>query len=233
MFVVDYIYECLLVVLSDSACLPTVCACVFLWYTEFVKKLEGRNNLVELPDPLYEWLPRVDTSIPVTIILWISFAVFVLNFQQVNFHVACWSWMFFMVARATGIYLHPFKGHRDMIPLQDPIIDHFLGVSKPLRNDLFISGHCGTLSLMGMLLYPYMPYYLSACMLTALLMILSRVHYTADCLLAPMFSLFSFYVGQSCQSHIPHRLWGLLFLYPYHIRPLLNHTYIEPQRLQY
>lgn len=197
--------------------LPLFTLCVFLWYVERVKDLETRSNLVELDDPIYKYFPVImDTSYPVTIMLWISFSWFIWNIMDINYRVACWSWIFLCFGRAIGIWLHPFKGHHDMVPLYDPIIDRFLDVGKPLRNDLFISGHCSTLTLLGLLLPNYSLMYYTFCVFTSILMMISRVHYSADCLMAPIFATFAYSVGTTIQHIDPNIIWCLLFLYPYH-----------------
>lgn len=180
---------------------------VITWYGLWVMhRSEHRKNLVEIDDPIYHIIPLCDTSIPVFSLLWIGSSVFFYLYEQWDWMHGAWSFMLLMIFRSIVLYLHPFKGHDSMIPLVDPITEFFVRTRQPFRNDLSFSGHVSTLVLFGLLLpSEYKVYYWWGAFVTGWLLILSRVHYTADVFIAPMFSYFCY--------HLAATLYPLWYLY--------------------
>lgn len=166
-------------------------------YTKFLLKMERRTNLVELDDPLFRYLPRYDTSIPVFLLLYTTMLTFLYNWYEWDNRKLCFSLMFIFATRSFVLWTHPFKGHKDMHPLIDPIIDRFLfGVSEPNQEDLSYSGHCATICLFAWHLESYRHLYFLFAFLTSIALVSSRVHYTADCFIAPFFS----YISYQCSN---------------------------------
>jgi hypothetical protein len=190
---------------------------IFLWYSRYVVPWnEQRRELVEIPDPLFRYLPILDTSRAINFILYTVFIHAVWNgIDTLSF---CWTFSLLMIMRSMVLYLHPFKGHHTMKPLRDPLVEWFLGKSKPLLHDCSFSGHVSTLVALGLL--AERPLYHVAAAVTGVLLILSRVHYGADCAIAPFFAYLSYewwplayYMSWSCG---PWTLMGLcgFFLVP-------------------
>lgn len=166
---------------------------VLCFYMEFMARCERRTNLVEINDPLFEWLPICDTSLPIGIILWFCTLFFFANWPLWDQELTIWCFIILMISRSFVLYTHPFLGHHTMIPLRDVFIEWVTGTDQePLRSDMSFSGHCSTLFALGLLLRPYYTFYFVATILTAILLVLSRVHYTADCLIAPIFAYWAF-----------------------------------------
>lgn len=166
---------------------------VIRWYVKLMKYNERRPYLVELPDPSFAYLPVVDTSGPVTFLHWSCILTFVWHWSEWQLHQFCWTFLLFMWFRAVVLWAHPFRGHSTMIPLRDVCIDHLLGVTEPLRNDESFSGHTAIVFMCGLYVQSYRWWFWLSTLAVMGLLVLSRVHYLADCLIAPpiVYSLFA------------------------------------------
>ena len=166
-----------------------------IWYTYATCILnwnEKRKYLTEIEDPIFQYVPRFDASIPVMIMLYISAVLFALNWQVWDTLQTCWTFNILFCTRSVILYLHPFKGHKSMIPLRDILLEKIQGTTTPLRNDLSFSGHVSTIVTLG-LLVPHMRWFFWICgILTSICLICSRVHYSADCVIAPFFAFFAY-----------------------------------------
>ena len=175
---------------------------------------ENRDYLTEIQDPLYKYFPRFDASVPVMVMLYLCGIVFFSHWNYWDDMSACWSFNILICSRLMILYLHPFKGHKSMIPLKDIIIEKFEGVSQPLKNDLSFSGHVSTLVMFGFLFPMYQWLFWTCACLTGFCLICSRVHYSADCVMAPFFSFFAHSVHKNIQiiwiTFVP--LWVTLTL---------------------
>ena len=148
---------------------------------------ERRDCVVQIYDPLFQFFPRMDTSIPVMVLMYTSIYNFGINYMELDWRATMWSFSLLFLLRIFVLYLHPFKAHEEIIPLRDVITDYLLGVSKPLVNDLSFSGHVSFICLLSCLDSNWQ-YYCHCAFLCAVLMVCSRAHYTADCFIAPLFS---------------------------------------------
>ena len=166
---------------------------VVFFYANFVDKCETRTNLVEINDPLFEYIPIYDTSLPIGIILWCCTIFFFFNWASWDQELAIWCFVILIIARCFVLYTHPFQGHHTMLPLRDVVLDWITDTqSNPRRMDLSFSGHTSTLFALGLILRHYMMFYFVCTVATAALLILSRVHYTADTIIAPVFSYWAY-----------------------------------------
>jgi hypothetical protein len=169
-------------------------------YAFFVEKCERRTNLVEINDPLFEYLPIYDTSIPIGVILWFSTVFFFLNWDAWDQELAIWCFVILMVSRSFVLFFHPFLGHHTMKPLRDVVIEYFTGTTDPWISDNSFSGHASTLFAFGLLLNRFQMLYFVLTITTACLLVLSRVHYTADCIIAPIFSFWAYHMSPHLMS---------------------------------
>jgi hypothetical protein len=87
------------------------------------------------------------------------------------------------------VFLLPLAPDPMMVPLNDPFTDKVTHENSIL-NDLFFSGHIATLALFYLALKEYKwRYYMIICaLLVSGMMIVQRIHYTIDLLLAPFFT---------------------------------------------
>ena len=158
---------------------------VLRWYMVMMARNERRPGLVELPDPTFAYLPLRDTSVPLSCLLWTSAGVFVTHWSEWENERFCWTFILFMVFRSLVLWLHPFQGHHTQIPLRDVFIERFMGATQPMLHDASFSGHTSMLVIMGLLMSSYRWWFWCATTLTILLLVISRVHYLADCIIAP------------------------------------------------
>jgi len=178
-------------------------------YIYILHSNEQRPYLVEIPDPVFKYLPIYDTSWPCAIILYFCAGHFVWHSSEVDLELCCWTFILLMIARCSILWLHPFRGHHTMIPLRDPIIDCILNVGSPLIHDCSFSGHCSTLVALGFLMPSQSQFFWWSAAITAILLVLSRVHYTADCVIAPVVAHFCFRL-----AHEFHQYWPSLSSWP-------------------
>lgn len=161
--------------------------CIARWYVRNIKINEHQPHLVELPDPVYDYLPEpVDTSLPIAVILWGCTADFLWHWFDWSSAQFCVAYSLFMIVRSLILVCHPFRGCAKMIPLRDPIIELVVQSKEILKQDLSVGGHCSLLFLFGLFVPAHRWMFWIATVLTGALLVLSRVHYLADCILGPM-----------------------------------------------
>lgn len=172
--------------------------CVGYWYSAFLFHNEHRTDrrLVALDDPLMRWIPCFDCSWPVATLLYTGIVYALLHWYMVEWMPTLWSALTLILTRALCMELVPLDVPRRYHPLRDPILQALVGVSEPSRLDLFFSGHCSTLCLLGHVTHTEPTLYTMAAA-SGLLMICGRVHYTVDVLVAPAAALLAYLVGHS------------------------------------
>jgi hypothetical protein len=169
-----------------------ICIQILCWYGYIIKWNETRPYLSEINDPIFRWIGKpIDATYPVAICLYVSLAIFIYNYMYwtTQMSTVLWTFILIMISRSLVLYLHPFQGHHTMIPLRDLLVETFLNETKPLRSDCSYSGHCSTIMALGLNCPPkYTMYFFILTLLSAYFLVKSRVHYSADCLLAIIFS---------------------------------------------
>jgi len=166
---------------------------------------EGRSDLVLMPDPLLEWFPFRDTSLPVNLIQHGAHLSFVYAYffeSEVNhdlFHLTLTCYFFI---RSFLLFVCPLRVHPDVFILRDPIQKWILGTEgDPWVHDLISSGHvsiCWILSLNGPFLWK--PWYWLASFMVGILMLMSKVHYTIDLVIAPFVAYGCYAIAQNLCS---------------------------------
>lgn len=183
-----------------------------LWFyvTKILTWNETRPDLVHLSDKLLDALPSYDTSFIVNLLQHSCHVFYLLQglyWQSLDLNLTFLSFSLILWTRSVMISLCPLKVHPRYRVLNDPVQNFFIGPSEtqnpsPFVNDLFFSGHVSISLLMGFT-SGFGSWFFYCC--TALMffgLILSKVHYTIDCLVALYVSW-----GTYCLS-----LWMLNFL---------------------
>lgn len=155
---------------------------------------EKRANLVSIPDPIIEFFPTINTSVPIGIALYTSIIYYIylaVYTNLVNIGVFYLSYIFLLICRALLIIAIPLKHHKDMVRLVDPIRVYIFGDHTNFDNDLAISGHASLLLLFAWTCKYTLFFYISL-FVTVFFMLFSKVHYTIDFLNVP-FIVFSCY----------------------------------------
>jgi hypothetical protein len=187
------------------------------WYSQwFLPWAEVRPELVEIPDPLLPYFPRFDASWPINILHYSAIGVFVWFYPDHDWNRLLWTYSCLLLYRSLVLFLHPFKVHHEVVPLVDHILMYLLRI-KPennLLNDLSFSGH---LSLYGMLaiIHPsFIQFYVCIGVLVSLLMFCGRIHYVADVIIAPAFSVISYHSSFFVEAWMTCLASGVMALVP-------------------
>lgn len=156
---------------------------VALALPHFFEWVQGRQGM-ELHDPVLAiWKARDVSNLTFTV-LYGALAVVIVSVVRSPLRIlhGLWAYVFMMVFRMLGMALFTLEPPPGIIPLIDPITQHFYPGSTPFMKDLFFSGHTATLTLM-IFLARRGPLRWFAAMCTvaiALSVLVQHVHWTVD-----------------------------------------------------
>ena len=114
----------------------------------FFQAIEKRNG-ISFNDYLLSWLPAYDLSIYIFTVIWSMTLLTFSRFKQDPniFLTFLWGFILINLSRFVSIGLIPLNAPADLIPIHDPISNHFYG-PKFITKDLFFSGHTAAMFLM-------------------------------------------------------------------------------------
>lgn len=163
----------------------------------FIQSIPGHY----INDPLLKELPAYDVSLYIFICLYalLLVAVVQLSFHPVLSLKALQAYLLLTVMRGCSIYLFPLEPPVAIIPLVDPVIEHFFYEKVVITKDLFFSGHTSMLSLLCLVI-PFgwtKRVALLITLLVAALLLVQHVHYTIDVLAAPLAAWLAWKVAES------------------------------------
>lgn len=155
-----------------------------LWYysSKFLPRMDKRAENVRLEDPVLKHLPIVNTSNLVNGVTWGAISLFTYEALKLGLVHTPLAYLLFVLTRMLCMWSCPLLAPLGIIPLADPFQN---GLAGTLTNDLFFSGHLGTIA-MFFFLGTWKVTYFCAGSAVSVLMLLSRVHYTVDLIVAPM-----------------------------------------------
>lgn len=155
-------------------------------FLRFIQNIQGNY----INDALLNELPAYDVSAYIFICL---YAMVIVTIVQLSFHPdlalkVVQAYLLLTVMRGCSIYLFPLEPHAAIIPLVDPLIDHFFYKQVVITKDLFFSGHASTLFLFCLVIPSgwTRKIGLLITLLVAALLLVQHVHYTIDVLAAPL-----------------------------------------------
>jgi hypothetical protein len=160
-----------------------------LVFGRFVHFIEGRAG-VQLTDELLNSFNAINLSWPIFILIYgaIAWAIFIMLFFPEKLIILFCSYILMVLVRMAMMYCMPLIPPIGTIILKDPFIEIF-GNSIPLSKDLFFSGHTATLSLLYLVVpQKWKMIFLSITICVAICVLLQKVHYTIDVLVAPFIS---------------------------------------------
>lgn len=167
-------------------------------FPHFFQHIEKRNGVV-IQDVLLQYLPPVNVSVPIFILLWSMFALFVIRVMQRPALLLTFTYCYLILCllRIVTISLIPLNPPAGLIPLADPISNICYG-KKFITKDLFFSGHTATMFLLYLCLDRKWDRLiaLAATVLIGILVLVQHVHYTFDVLAAPFFTYWCYKVGK-------------------------------------
>lgn len=153
-----------------------VCRYIVLPYNE------TRTTLTYLEDPVFSVLPfsnfaKVVDNLHNSALT--MFLVRMLCYQTAQYIATCmWAYASIVWTRMIFMMVCPLRAHVMLLRLQN-------SQTNPFDNDLMFSGHTATLVFMGLADPHYRNFYFSLTVWVAFCMLLTRIHYTIDILVAP------------------------------------------------
>lgn len=158
----------------------------------FYQAIEQRNG-ISFNDYLLAWLPSYDLSLFIFTIIWSMTLLTFSRFRQDPsiFLTFLWGFILINLSRFVSIGLIPLNAPADLIPIHDPISNHFYG-PKFITKDLFFSGHTAAMFLMFLCLKKRVDKVLAliATVLIGIFVLVQHVHYTMDVIMAPIITYF-------------------------------------------
>lgn len=158
----------------------------------FYQAIEQRNG-ISFNDYLLSWLPAYDLSLFIFIIIWSMTLLTFSRFRQDPsiFLTFLWGFILINLSRFVSIGLIPLDAPEDLIPIHDPISNHFYG-PKFITKDLFFSGHTAAMFLMFLCLKKRVDKCLAllATIIIGVFVLVQHVHYTMDVVMAPVITYF-------------------------------------------
>jgi hypothetical protein len=172
---------------------------ILLFIPTFFANIEDRDGVV-LQDWLLHEIKPVDASFYIFFVLYATVIMFLVR-MSMNSEIclkALWSFIFLCLVRMITIKMVPLNPPHGIIELADPCSILFYR-SSVITKDLFFSGHTATLIVGGMCMSESRDKIIafSAAFIVGLLLLFQHVHYTADVLAAPFFSVICCYLGKS------------------------------------
>ena len=158
----------------------------------FFQAIEKRNG-ISFNDYLLSWLPAYDLSIYIFTVIWSMTLLTFSRFKQDPniFLTFLWGFILINLSRFVSIGLIPLNAPADLIPIHDPISNHFYG-PKFITKDLFFSGHTAAMFLMFLCLKKRTDKVIAllATIIIGIAVLIQHVHYTVDVVMAPVITYF-------------------------------------------
>ncbi len=178
---------------------------VLIAFPFFFDYIETRDGMV-LNDPIINYLPAYDVSIPTFLIIWSMFLLFL--YRAINepkiLLLFLWGFIILSISRFLSIYLLPLNPPAQLIALNDPITNIFYGKNHPfITKDLFYSGHTSTQFLMFLCFHKKTDKLLAlmATLIVGVLVLIQHVHYSIDVIAAPIFTYLVFLISKRIVQH--------------------------------
>ncbi|WP_207423637.1 phosphatase PAP2-related protein [Desertivirga brevis] len=174
----------------------------------FYQFIQARNGY-DQHDPILHMLPAMDVSMPIFIITWLMGVLTITRTLQKPelFLLFMYGFIIMNVVRFFTIALIPFDPPHDLIPIADPISNHFYGKSY-VTKDLFFSGHTATQFLFYLCLKgkSEKAMALFGTIAMGILVLIQHVHFTIDVVCAPFFAYICFVIAKRFVKY-PVNLW--------------------------
>jgi hypothetical protein len=156
------------------------------WYFQSVI---GPKPGIYLHDPILDLVGPIDFTWAIFILIYSTLFIVLFNTIKQPFQLllALECYLTIMILRVISMYLITLEPPLGMIVLIDPFIDKIAYGGEPFTKDLFFSGHVSTVMLLGLIEQRSIvkKIILSITPILALLILLQRVHYTIDVVVAP------------------------------------------------
>lgn len=165
-------------------------------FSQFVQFVELRNG-VQLSDPLLNSYSAINLTWPIFIMIYgaIIFALLILIYFPTELVILFEAYALMVIIRMIFMFAMPLDPPIGMIPLQDPFVQ-FFGSNKSLTKDLFFSGHTASLFLLSLSVpKKWKWFFFSLTIAVAIAVILQKIHYVVDVLVAPFISFCCYFLA--------------------------------------
>lgn len=158
-------------------------------FYEFIQLRAGRP----LADPLLNFLPRTDVSVPLFALMYGSsvLTLLYLSRRPALLLRGLWGYLFLQLLRIVVLWSVALEPPATLLPLQDPLMNYvFQSATGPITKDLFFSGHTSVATLLVLAVRGkrWRRLFGLAAVAVGVLVLVQRVHYTYDVLAAPLFA---------------------------------------------
>jgi len=164
----------------------------------FYQFIQARNGY-DQHDAVLQVLPSIDVSMPIFIITWIMGILTITRTLQKPemFLLFMYGFIVLNIVRFFTIALIPFDPPSGLIPIVDPISNHFYGQSY-VTKDLFFSGHTATQFLFYLCLRKKSEKAMALCgtVSMGILVLIQHVHFTIDVVCAPFFAYICYIIAR-------------------------------------
>jgi hypothetical protein len=171
---------------------------VLYGFSRFLTYVEARPGY-PLHDPILSHLPAHDLAIPIFAIIYTMIILcFVIHRRRpYDILVITIGYTCLTLFRWAAMYMVPLDPPAAMVVLKDPIVETLLG-GRMITKDLFFSGHTSLLVLLSMSIpYGKKRYlFFFGTLLVAFMLLVQHAHYSVDVLIAPLFSVMCYRLGQ-------------------------------------
>lgn len=178
---------------------------IMIIFSYFVQTIEQRNG-VQLNDPFQYFYQAKNLTWPIFIMIYgaILSAIAILVFYPAQLVLLFEAYALMVLIRLIMMYFVPLEPPLGMILLKDPLVE-FFGGGKTLTKDLFFSGHTASLVLLALAAPKKVKWlFFSLAWLVALSVLVQKVHYTIDVLVAPFISFFAYDLSSRIKKKLIH-----------------------------
>jgi hypothetical protein len=164
----------------------------------FFNLIESKNGWI-LNDPIINFLPAYNLSLPIFFIIWGMSMLMVIRCIQDPYIFLLFLWSFIVMSafRMTTMFICTLEAPVGLIELKDPITSIFYG-NKFITKDLFFSGHTATQFLFFLCLQNKKDKILALIATIAIgtMVLFQHVHFTIDVLAAPLFTWIAYILAK-------------------------------------
>ena len=172
---------------------------ILLVFPVFFAYIENKQG-VQLNDMLLNYLPAIDLSVPIFILIWGGTVIIIYKClkRPYVFALFIWAYIILCITRIITISLFTLEPPQSIIPLTDPLGNIFYG-GKFIRKDLFYSGHVSTQFLISLCIYNkvYKRIMQATTFILAAMVLIQHIHYSMDVLAAPIFAYGCFWSSRN------------------------------------
>ncbi|MCI0473495.1 MAG: hypothetical protein L0Y76_07920 [Ignavibacteria bacterium] len=160
-------------------------------FAKFLIFVEARPGAV-LPDPVFQWFDAVVLNPLIFTLIYGSmltcFIYLMINYP-VRLLMSLQTYSLLLLVRFVMMYVTPLDPPAGTIDLEDPLI-FVVGTGTKITKDLFFSGHTSTMFMLAMLTVnkKLKTVFIINTFIVAAMVILQKVHYAIDVLVAPFVS---------------------------------------------